>query len=148
MENCEQVHHFRRSLLTPATLARYDSQQLLLHPHSFLCLYFPCLPLSSIWPNLTSVLANPLGWTRPCQTWIHQSLSTRGREGEGGRNRGMSGGKRGGAVGVKYSHQSTQSHLIFLLSKAACLPLQPQETPTLTEFGVSCQVARRTLRWF
>lgn len=89
MENWEQVRSLRKGLLTLATLARHDGAESSLF--SSFVFYFPCLSLPSIWLNL-SVLANALGWTEPCQTWIHQSLSA----GCGGMSAGEDGG---GGVG-------------------------------------------------
>ncbi len=106
--------------------------------------YIPCLPLPSIWLNLASVLANALGWTGPCQTWIHQSLSaSRGGERGGGKaemewwaeERRRGGGRLGWSIAT-----SPPSLTLFFLS--------PNLPVSNSKFGVSCQVTRGTLNWF
>lgn len=117
----------RKSLLTLATLARHDGQQCRVYPLSLLCL-------------LHSLSASPqhLAKSHQCPCWrprvnramsnLNPSITQRqpwGRERGGwkGRNGGMSAGKKGGAVRVKYSHQSALSHLISPLSQPPRLPL-------------------------
>ncbi len=83
---------------------------------SFSVFYFPCLSLPSIWLHLASVLANALGWTGPCQTWIHQSLSaSHGGERVGGKA-GMEGwgqGRREGRLGWSVATSPPSLTLFF-----------------------------------